>query len=132
MMPLKMASLTGASNRNTYLVTAVAMLISVPPDPDLEDLDRQCIRRSVLIGSFGACSIDKACSGWDWAPPLAPLVSYGAIGFVITFALAILHATIRLVPIRTARVRNRYIGIRVTGTACGLHSCSHGCSRRSY
>jgi len=91
MMPLKMANLTGTSNRNTYLVAVVAMLISTP----LIALTRIWIANTygaVLIGGFGACSVDRTCSGWDWAPPLAPLVSYGAVGFVITFALAILHS----------------------------------------
>jgi len=91
MMPLRMANLTGVSSRNTYLVSVVALLISSP----LISITRIWIANAYgapIIGNFGACSIDKTCSGWDWAPPLAPLVSYGTIGFIITFALAMLHS----------------------------------------
>jgi hypothetical protein len=91
MMPLKMASLTSTSYRNTFLVSVMAVLIASP----LISITRIWIANAYgapIIGSFGACSIDKTCSGWDWAPPLAPLVEYGTIGFIVTFALAILHA----------------------------------------
>jgi hypothetical protein len=90
MMPLKMASLTGTSNRNTFLVTAVAMLISTP----LISITGIWIANTygATVITWGACSIEKSCSGWDWAPPLAPLVSYGTIGFIITFTLAMLHS----------------------------------------
>ena len=93
MMSLKMAKLTGTSNRNTFLVTVVAVLISTP----------LILMTKVWIVSIygnrvftpGGCGIDEVCAGYmKRLPPqaLAPLFSYGTIGFVITFALAMLHA----------------------------------------
>jgi hypothetical protein len=90
-MPLKMASLTGTSNRNTFLVTTVAMLISIPLIQITRIWMVSMYGVVLLGGGHASCSIDNVCSGWGWTPTLMPLITYGGIGFVITFALAMLH-----------------------------------------
>jgi hypothetical protein len=90
MMPFKMASLTGTSNRSTYLVAVMAVLVATP----LILMTKVWIVSTYGVSVFtqSACAIDAACSGRDWAPPLSALASYGAVGFVITLALSFLHA----------------------------------------
>jgi hypothetical protein len=95
MMPLRMANLTGTSYRNTFLVTAVAALISTP---------LILMTKVWIVSIYGTkvfspvgCGIDEVCAGYmarlAWqTSPMANFFSYGAIGFVVTFALAMLHA----------------------------------------
>jgi hypothetical protein len=92
MMPLKMANLTGTSYRNTYLVAIVTVLIATP---------LILITKVWIVSMYGAkvftkaaCAIDMACSiGQDGGvKDIIPIAEYGAIGFVITFAIAMLHS----------------------------------------
>jgi len=92
MMPLRMANLTGTSYRNTYLVAAVTVLIATP---------LILITKVWVVSIYGtkvftqaACGIDTVCSISTVAgvKDITPIAEYGVIGFVITFALAMLHS----------------------------------------
>jgi hypothetical protein len=90
MMAFKMASLTGASNRNTFLVCVAAILVSTPIIIMTRIWITQIYGAKVVWG--GTSSFENCCTGMQWVAPLPLFVEYGAIGFVITFAFAILHA----------------------------------------
>jgi hypothetical protein len=92
MMPFKMASLTGTSNRNAFLVTVVALLVAVP----------LILVTKTWIGSmFGfdrvethvTCDVATICSVVTVGTASLPMiVGPAAIGFVITLVLALTHA----------------------------------------
>jgi len=96
-MPLKMAKLTGTSNRNTFFVAYACMPISI-----LTVL----ITRTWVVNFFGLtrlggwtglwCSITSSCGGGlDFSARLPSVNQYGAAalaGFTITVVLSLLHA----------------------------------------
>lgn len=90
MESFRMASLTGTSNRNTFLVIIVAVLISTP----LILITKVWLVSlyGAKVFSYSACGIDTVCSGWMWMGSLPLLGTYGALGFVITITLSILHS----------------------------------------
>jgi hypothetical protein len=90
MVPFKMASLTGASVRNTFKVMVATVIISTPLIMITKIWISHLYGTPVIQG--GACSIRDACSGFAWIGNLSLSVSYGAIGFLIAFILMILHA----------------------------------------
>ena len=93
-LSLKMASLTGTSNRNTYLVSAVCMLISVPIVLASSVWFVNTYGTKVL--SYFTCSIQDQCEANPVAQTSRPSVSiyasYGAAGFFLTALLSFLHA----------------------------------------
>lgn len=93
-LSLKMASLTGASNRNTYLLSAVCWLISVP----VLFVSAVWLQNMYGIRSFswGNCDIKDMCEANPATqasrPPGSIYLTYGMAGFLITTFLAIMHA----------------------------------------
>jgi hypothetical protein len=91
MMPLKMASFTGTSNRNTFLVSAVTVLVSTP----LILITKVWIVSMYGLAVFhqGGCGIDTLCvQASGGFRDITPLVEYGAVGYVVTIVLALLHS----------------------------------------
>jgi len=93
-LALKMSSLTGTSNRNTFLVAAVCTVVAVPI------LFATSVWLANLYGSrvltWGACSIQTMCESSPEAqaarPPTLTYVSYTAMGFLWTVLLSVLRA----------------------------------------
>jgi len=92
---LKMANLTGASNRNTFLVSAVCTVISVIV----------IVASSVWLANLygtrvmpisGNCEMGQECESNPVAQASRPSIpvyfSYGAAGFIIIALLSVLHA----------------------------------------
>lgn len=102
-MPLKMAKLTGTSSRNTFLVAFICMPISI-----LTIL----VTRTWVVNYYGLgrldgwtglwCSIVTSCGGGiDFSARLPAISQYGVAslaGFIITAALAFLHARFMWFP----------------------------------
>jgi len=93
-LSLKMASLTGTSNRNAFLVSAVCWIISVPI------LMASSVAFANLYGTrvltWGNCAIQDMCESNPAAqasrPPGSIYFTYGAAGFIWTALLSLLHA----------------------------------------
>jgi hypothetical protein len=91
---LKMANLTGASNRNTFLVAAVCWIVSVPV------LLASSVWFANLYGvrviTWGNCAIQDMCESnpaeQASRPSLSIYASYGVYGFIFTALLMFLHA----------------------------------------
>jgi hypothetical protein len=91
----KMASLTGTSNRNTFLVSAVCTVISVIV----------IVASSVWLANLygtrvmpiaGNCEMGQECESNPVAqasrPSIPIYITYGAAGFILTAILSFLHA----------------------------------------
>jgi len=93
MMPFRMASLTSTSNRNTYLVAVVTVLIATPLILMTKIWVVSMYGTKVFSTKYG-CSIEGICAGnlQSGIKNYLPLIEYGFVGFVITFALAMLHS----------------------------------------
>jgi hypothetical protein len=93
MMPFRMADLTGTSNRNTYLVAIVTVLIATPLILMTKIWVVSAYGTKVFSTKYG-CSVDGICAGnlQSGITNFPHLIEYGAIGFVITFTLAMLHS----------------------------------------
>jgi hypothetical protein len=93
-LSLKMASLTGTSNRNTFLVAAVSWIVSVPI------LMASSVWFANLYGTpvlrWGNCAITDMCESSPAAQASRPsgmiYLTYGAVGFAWTALLSFLHA----------------------------------------
>jgi hypothetical protein len=92
MMPLRMANLTGTSYKNTFFVAVVTVLIATPII---------LITKVWVVSIYGTriftqagCGIDTVCSISTVAgvKDITPIALYGFAGFVMTFALAMLHS----------------------------------------
>jgi hypothetical protein len=93
-LSLKMASLTGTSNRDTFRVSVVCMLISVPVILASSVWFVNVYGTKVL--SYFTCALQDQCEANPARQATRPTgemyASYGAVGFVITVLLAFLHA----------------------------------------
>jgi len=93
-LSLKMASLTGTSNRNTFLVAAVSWIVSVPI------LMASSVWFANLYGTrvltWGNCAIQDICESNPVAQASRPsgmtYLTYGAAGFIWTALLSFLHS----------------------------------------
>jgi hypothetical protein len=92
---LKLASLTGASNRNTFLVAAVSWVISVPVLLLTSVWTANLFGTKSLLG-VGNCAIPDMCQsgpiGQASRPSGMVYFTYGAAGFLCVSLLSILHA----------------------------------------
>lgn len=93
-LSLKMASLTGTSNRNTFLVAATCWIVSVPVFMASSVWFANLYGTRVL--TWGNCAIQDMCESNPVAQASRPsgsiYLTYGAVGFIWTAILSFLHA----------------------------------------
>lgn len=97
---LKMASLTGTSNRNTFLVATVSFLVSIPI------FWASSVWTANLYGSrvleLGFCALGDMCESNPVAQASRPnifiYITYGTAGFLWTALLSYLHARFMWFP----------------------------------
>jgi hypothetical protein len=92
---LKMSSLTGASNRNTFLVAAVCWVVAMPIIFASSVWSANLYGSRVLSG-WGSCAIQDICEtspALQASRPASSLyLAYGTAGFVFTAFLSYMHA----------------------------------------